>query len=745
LLPQRLLEHAAAGAIAGIGLQVHLDGEYSYVDVSDDIKALAHGQLERVYFSLPDEVHDINLESLMVRVPARERMATLQIDLAFEVDGVAVQTLVGDLYLTVAALTLELALGMSGPVGERRFSVFPDLSVNLQGVISGLAGYVVDTGDVAGWIRDAAQEQINRPVFISAVGTYIEEVLLGLAQRGEVLYDVLPSAHPDFPGIWVYHHTAETPAYPRPPALPRPLPRPAPSALDERELANLSKFDHLVFLMQENRSFDHMLGWLRMRGRLDVDGLGGNESNTAEGLGRIPVHRLPRTTFRPSPDHGTDAVLEQIDDGNMDGFVRSFVTARPLEDPRLIMGFYPPELLHTFEFLTSNFLVCDRWFCSFPGETQPNRFCALGGYTPTMDNLSVDDPALGYLDQRTIFDELDTTGVDWVYYEHDVSFLRMFDAHRLDATRIVPIDDEVDGLRARLRAGTLPPVTFIDPDFVDSPAGLRATDDHPPADVADGQEMIRRIYNELFSSALASRILFVITYDEHGGFFDHVPPPGTVVANRPVRLGQATASRVNTAVPTGPSGQGLPGGFRTRAVRRPFGLPGTGAAIGWSPPPVHPDGPAFYGPRVPALVMSAYVDPETTSHVLFDHTSVLRTIALKWLGGDTLHLGPRLVQANHLGALLTRGTPRLNLPSITQQSLLFAAHRPPRRVRAEELDNFHEALGRFGKPPKPRPQSRPSSRPAHPAGANTAVSPAVARPAEPPGPETTVEDPPEME
>ena len=716
LLPKRVLEHAAAGAVAGAGLQVHLDGQYSYVDFSNDLKVASGGQLQRAYFDVPDYIHDINLESWTVLVPSGVDSATVLIEMHFDSEGEQeIQSIWGDADLSYVVATLEVRLWMGGPVGNRRLNVWPIVSVDLKGLIDPLSVFNIgyDIRDVEEAIRSKVQEEVDQAIYTAAVGTYMGQVLLGLAQRGEVLHDVLPSIHPEYPGIVVYHHTAETPAYPRPPVLPSPLPAPTPAALDERELANLRKFDHLVVLMQENRSFDHMLGWLQMRGRLDVNGLSGRASNTAEGLDLVRSNPLPRTAFTPSPAHDLDDVLRQINNGSMDGFVASFVAVHPLEDPALVMGYYPPNLLDTFEFLSSNYLVCDRWFCSFPGATQPNRNCALGGYTPTLNNLSVDDPALGYLDQHTIFDELSAAKVDWVYYEQDVAFLRMFNNFRIDATHVVPINDPVDGLQARLTSGTLPRVTFIDPNFVDVPLGRRANDDHAPADVANGQEMIRSLYNDLFSSTLAERILFVITYDEHGGFYDHVAPPGTKVAN------QQVAVQVRAIVPPSPGRTPRAGNTASErrlsvaaASQRAASRPGVRPVVGewgWSPPPVHPDGPNFYGPRVPTLVMSAYVEPETCSHILFDHTSVLRTIALKWLGGDSLRLGPRTVKANHLGALLTRATARLNLPLMNIPGFWFAGRGAMPRVRPEDLDEFHQALARFGKPPMPRGYHPPRS------------------------------------
>jgi phospholipase C len=702
LLPKRVLEQAASVAVAAVGLTVHLDGAYSYIDFSPDLKDLSGGALHRIDMSLSDVLNDVNLQSIKVTVPAVTDggPAVLQVGLAIETEGVEIEHFAADVDLTTATATLELALAMDGPVGDRRLHITGRLDAELEGEASGLIGQFVDVSDYEDDIADIAGEVINDDAYMGAATEYLALILQGLAQRGDVLFDIRPSTHPNYPGIVVYHHDTQPSAYPVPPTLPRPLPLAVPAAPSGTE-DNLGKFDHLVVLMQENRSFDQMLGFLRLRDhRAEVEGLSGIESNSMEGLGVVGVSALTHEVPVPSPHHSVDHVLQQINDGQMDGFLRDFVERFPNDNPRLVMGYYPPSELPTYDFLTDHYLVCDYWFCAFPGATQPNRFCTLGGYTPALDNLNADDPALGYLDQRTIFDALSEASVDWVYYEHDVAFLRMFDRYRIDDRNVVPIDDPVDGLQARVRAGTLPPVTFIDPNFRDIPPAILATDDTPPADVIGGQVMIADIYNTLFSSPLRDRILFVVTYDEHGGFFDHVAPPGTSVANQPVAtLGGAVIAAAGAT--TGRQGGG--DDQRSRVTARRVNLPGLDTH-GFHPPPVHPDGPGHLGPRVPALVVSAYVEAETVSHTVFDHTSVIRTIALKWLQKEPLEFGPRPSSVNHLGSLLTRDEPRRNLPvmPVVEQRARIAKRRLRRQVESEGVDEFHEAMRRFGMPPDRR-------------------------------------------
>jgi phospholipase C len=149
-------------------------------------------------------------------------------------------------------------------------------------------------------------------------------------------------------------------------------------------LANLDKVDRIVVLMLENRSFDHMLGYLSLEGgRADVDGVPAGFANTYSG--RIwPVHHLKDTAIADDPDHSAVRVDVQLGGGRMDGFVTSFAeTLRSRgvgdHDPSAVMGYYGAAEVPVFDHLAKHFVVCDRWFSSVPGATWPNRLYALCG------------------------------------------------------------------------------------------------------------------------------------------------------------------------------------------------------------------------------------------------------------------------------------------------------------------------------------------------------------------------------
>jgi phospholipase C len=271
-----------------------------------------------------------------------------------------------------------------------------------------------------------------------------------------------------------------------------------------------------------------VLGELSKERGVAVDGLRGCESNTHGGR-RYDTFRLDRTAFPESPCHDHDCIERQIDGGDMGGFVAEF--ARRFQDrgvpPGKVMGYYGPEHVPTYDVLAREFGVCDQWYCSLRAATWPNRFFLLSGQLPrdAHDRPILDTPEhFSGWDVPCLFDHLTERNVAWRYYEHDVGFIRLFHRYKFDVTRVIDVNDEERGFFADAAAGRLPAVSFIDPNFVDIP-GMTANDDHPPADIREGQKLIAAIYNALAASPSWPRVLFVITYDEHGGFYDHVSPP----------------------------------------------------------------------------------------------------------------------------------------------------------------------------------------------------------------------------
>jgi phospholipase C len=447
-----------------------------------------------------------------------------------------------------------------------------------------------------------------------------------------------------------------------PPGQLEPFPENPQPPLDPGLLANI---DHIVVLMMENRSFDHMLGYLSKEGgsdgkkRMDVDGLHGGGTN-ADGKGHNYLSfPLPNTTFEEIPDHSYLPVLNQINGGKMDGFVTSFVAKFPATDnPGKIMGYHTAAHVPVYDALAREFLICQRWFAAHPGPTFCNRFYTLTGRlnrnadkdnTWQLDNPHGNDfaPVL----TRTIFDHLTDHGVSWHYYETVVEnsgennpycFLRMFARYSTDFNNYIrDLRDPVKGFFASAQAGTLPSVSFIDPDFIDVPPG---NDDAPPADIANGQHLIGQVVNAVVNSPKWNKTLLVITYDEHGGFYDHDNPLLSGIRN--------TAKPVSGAKPE----------------------------LGMD----------HYGVRVPAFVISPWVDRGAVSNVVFDHTSIAKTIARRFMSANPPDMGERMAAANDLSKVL-RSTVRQDKPTIPVPPAPNAAL-ARQAAPVAESDDFKEVL-----------------------------------------------------
>ena len=420
-----------------------------------------------------------------------------------------------------------------------------------------------------------------------------------------------------------------------------PFPEEPQPPLDPGLLANI---DHIVVLMMENRSFDHMLGYLsKDSGRADVDGLRGGEKNRYKGRDYLSLP-LPETVFNESPCHRHDCIEHQINGGQLDGFVADFAKHYESQgvDPGRVMGYYQAAHVSVHDALAKAFLICQRWFAAHPGPTFPNRFYTLTGRLnrdayglPEKDNPH--DDAFKPVFTRTIFDHLTEHGVSWRYYEHRYCFLRMFERYTFDDNYYI-VDARLDSanLVADIAAGRLPSVTFIDPNFIDEPDG-QDNDDAPPANIGRGQRLIGQVVNAVMNSPKWSKTLLVITYDEHGGFYDHVNPLLFSEKAKPV-------SGIN-----------------------------------------------YYGVRVPTFVVSPWVDQGVSSDV-FDHTSIAKTIARRFMSANPPDMGERVAVANDLSMVL-RSTARQDRPIIPV---------PPEPVRnaalarqaapVEASDDFKELL-----------------------------------------------------
>lgn len=267
----------------------------------------------------------------------------------------------------------------------------------------------------------------------------------------------------------------------------------------------LAPIDTFVILMMENRSFDHYLGALRLIEGRDVVGLSGTEKNPAPDGTFVDVFKLE--DFTPAdPPHGWDDCHNQFNGGKNDGFVLAHAGNSQAD----VMGYYVREQIPITYALADAHAICDHWFASVMGPTWPNRFYLHGASSKGQKgNL----PVFGF---KSIFGLLDDAGISHRVYYHDVAWCSgaYFKTSGLSG---------IENFFKDAENGTLPNVVFIDPQFL----GQGANDDHPDHDVRLGQALIASVYAALGKSPQWNKCMFILTYDEHGGFFDHVVPPTT--------------------------------------------------------------------------------------------------------------------------------------------------------------------------------------------------------------------------
>jgi len=400
--------------------------------------------------------------------------------------------------------------------------------------------------------------------------------------------------------------------------------------------ANLDKIERIVVLMMENRSFDHMLGYLTQAGMPEVEGLTQEHGNPLADGTFEPVRPMAGRAFdvkAVDPGHGHKDVEVQLRDRNQ-GFVGNFVDCYARHngkyppppgfefDPTLVLGYQEAKDVPVYDWIARNHVVCDHWFSSVPGPTWENRlFATTGGLAdqapPKLPGgvLAEQMKNLPIYEGKAFTRWLD--GDDWRWYSHDPASLRLIDSRYRpggegddysDANFAYFNRETLFERRTFLddaREGKLRPVSWIDPNFVDfrlfGPPG--SNDDHPPSNVMLGQELVLTVVTALMRSKQWDDTLLVVTYDEHGGIYDHV----------------------------------VPGDFE---------VPG--------------DEGASYGVRVPALAISPWADQHVCKTV-FDHTSLLKTILLKFANDPAAALkasGSRTRRARHLGELLNASSPR---------------------------------------------------------------------------------------
>lgn len=415
-------------------------------------------------------------------------------------------------------------------------------------------------------------------------------------------------------------------------------------------MANLDNIDHVVVLMLENRSFDSMLGMLYPHSA-GFDGLTGNETNPGPDGQPVRVWNLPGTDGAtmtiPDPDPGELwlDMNQQIfgttetpprSPATMTGFLANYTAQRPPPPPatRAVMHYFTPEQVPVISRLARQFAVCDQWHAAAPCQTWPNRFFV---HTATANGYQNNDPTQFPYLMPTVFNRFPSSA-GWKVYFHDMpqslTLARLWD--HIDRFRLV------NEFHDDAKNGTLPSYSFIEPRYF--PDVTLPNDEHPPHVVTLGEQLIADIYNSLRAGPGWTKTLLVITYDEHGGCYDHVPPPA--------------------AVPPGP------------ATTAPFNFD-------------------RYGVRVPAVLVSPYIRQGTVLRAPaggppFDHTSIIATLRKRFALGPPL--SDRDAVALDLEDALRLATPdNLGPPSL--QALPYVPSPGEiARARMEPLNGMQQGL-----------------------------------------------------
>jgi phospholipase C len=345
----------------------------------------------------------------------------------------------------------------------------------------------------------------------------------------------------------------------------------------------LEQIEHIFILMMENRSFDHMLGYLDASNPAVVGITDAQRAGYANLFNAAPYAPAPRTdpAVPVDPLHEREDIRRQMrwnpGDKMMTGFVADYATVSPA-DPYPAGQYYAAAQVPMMDFLAREFCVCDHWFACLPASTQPNRLMAMSGY-------ALRDHTTNQLfdDQDVAYDWLDAQGVSWRVYSEGFPFFALMP--KIQRRIVADVWDNLfRGLVALdsdcRSADTLPKVIFIEPQYTDGAEPDKADDDHPLTPITRGQDLLRRVYAAVTGNPqLWSKSILIVTYDEHGGFFDHVEPLPLVT---PHNHGESYLQFTTTGV------------------------------------------------RVPAIVVSPFVARGSCFSQPLDHTSILKMLADKY-------------------------------------------------------------------------------------------------------------------
>ncbi len=412
------------------------------------------------------------------------------------------------------------------------------------------------------------------------------------------------------------------------------------------------KIEHIVVLMMENRSFDHILGYM-MTENSDIDGIVGNDYMNRDTSGE-PHRTTDGAAYQgqlvADPGHDVDDVYFQMFGvpfgtpaaaPDMSGFSQSY--EQQGGDPQDIMRCFRPSQVPNTAALARTYTICDRWYSSVPGPTLPNRaFAHFGTSFGRLDMSPV------YFSKNSIYQRLNAAGVkSKIYYYAPWS-------GTMGLTFLFNSQRQYFGLwgdfLSDCKKNRLPSYSFVEPPYYDNGAVI-AADQHPDHNVQAGDNFIRQVYEAIRSNNDTwHSTLLLIMWDEHGGTFDHVPPP---------------------------------------KVEHPDGFTSTAPVFNFE----------YYGVRVPAIVISPYVEKGQVNHTEFEHASIPATATAQFIGDPKTNSPYAREQwANTLMPLVTLDAPRDELPDWSavpvqlNPAAVSRADSPIANLHRDQVGEVHAAL-----------------------------------------------------
>jgi phospholipase C len=457
-----------------------------------------------------------------------------------------------------------------------------------------------------------------------------------------------------------------------------------PDSLPDAAIAagtdTIPEIEHVVMLMMENHSYDNFFGMLgrgpgqKARGdgfTIALDGYptASNPYPNGQQLRAFPMPTTCQLSSQPTQEWEEAHI--QYDGGRNDGFVIS-------QSGPVAMGYWDQNSLPFTYSLASQFPIGDRWFCSVLGQTDPNRRYLIAATSNGMTDDIGTGPGNGVPDSTlaappangTIFERLSDAGISWLDYNEGFPTGATMELYPSPDTAYESNQVSMSQFFTDAKNGTLPQFSFLDPDY-------STQSQENPQNIVVGEAFLASVVEALGSSPLWRKTLLIINYDEHGGYYDHVPPPAALAPDS-----------VPPAVQPGESTY---------------------------------DGFARYGFRVPSVIVGPYAKTNYVSHVVYDHTSVLAFLERKWnlpamtnrdanandlldfLDMDAMSKGqptfpelPKLAAAGNTPARLACSTtgPGTIPPSLPAQTLELRSAKRNRRLRALVLE-FETNHGTF--------------------------------------------------